>query len=192
MPVQVQRATGQAQETGFLNLNTEPFGWRDSRGYKILEDFSRKSISRCPFAILCLDKLTSTGNLGKMGFRSDLVLDTNRIHLSFQVCSWKMQHDVLHGSEKPPARDPEAFLTAAVPARRGIPCCDPKFQWRSRYQELLIPGQGRTGKHPWNRSFSVIQVRVNSEVTIPQLSSLSDSQRLPRLQQRRVQHQGCP
>lgn len=57
-----------------------------------------------------------------------------------------MQHDLLHGTEKPPARDPEAFLTAAVPAWRGIPCCDPKFQWRGRYQELLIPGQGRTGE----------------------------------------------
>ena len=49
-----------------------------------------------------------------------------------------MQHDLLHRTKKPSATDPQAFLSA----RRGIPRSEPKFHWRSRYQELLIPGQG--------------------------------------------------
>lgn len=58
-----------------------------------------------------------------------------------------MQRDLLHGTEEPSAKDPEAFLpAAAAAARRGISCSDPRFQWRSRYQELLIPGQGRAGE----------------------------------------------
>lgn len=49
-----------------------------------------------------------------------------------------MQHDLLHRTKKPFATDADAFLSAL----RGIPHSEPKFHWRSRYQELLIPGQG--------------------------------------------------
>lgn len=73
-----------------------------------------------------------------MGFWSDSVLDTSRTPSSFQFCRQKMQYDLLHRTKKLSARDPEAFLSAL----RGIPHSKPKFHWRSRYQQLLIPGQG--------------------------------------------------
>lgn len=84
------------------------------------------------------------------------------------------------------------FLQQQCQPEEAFPAVTRSFSGEAGTRNCLFQGRAELGKRPWNCSFSVIQVRVNSEVTIPQLSSLSDSQRLPHLQQTRVQHQSCP
>lgn len=74
----------------------------------------------------------------------------------------------------------------------AFPALTPGFSGEAGTRNCSFQDRAELAKHHWNRSFSMIQVGMNSEVTIRQLSSLSDGQRLPRLLQGHVQHQSCP
>lgn len=74
----------------------------------------------------------------------------------------------------------------------AFPALTPSFSGEAGTRNCSFQDRAELAKHRWNRSFSIIQVRMNPEVTIPQLSSLSDGQRLLRLQQGCVQQQRCP
>lgn len=121
-------------------------------------------------------------------FWSDLVLDTGRTPSSFQFCRQKTQHYLLHGLENLLPQIQRHFCQL----EEAFPALNPNVTGEAGSRNGSFQDRAVLRKHHLSHSFSVIQVRVISEVTILWLSSLPDSQWLPHLQQRHIQLLSCP